>query len=77
MRLKAVFICLCLVLFAGCLPTSKNWMHPRVADPRKEDKMYETDTKFCQDKIGPQAKDPENDPAMAECLTRLGWKRKE
>lgn len=62
---------------SGCLPPSKDWTHPQVASPRKEDQMFQEDTKFCEDKIGVQPQGQARDKAMADCLTRLGWQRKE
>lgn len=62
---------------AGCLPKNKDWTHPRMADPRKEDKLFATDSAFCEEKIGPAASGAEREAALADCLTRLGWKRKE
>ncbi len=82
MRAKALFARLLLVLLlasvlGGCLPKSKDWTHPQMASPRKEDQLFEQDSQFCEGKIGPQAQGPERDKAMADCLTRLGWQRKE
>lgn len=79
MRAKALFACLCLVLLSGCggLPKSKDWTHPQVASPRKEDKLFVEDTKFCEDKVGSQVQGAGRDAAMADCYRRLGWKPKE
>lgn len=79
MRLKLNLACLCLAacLLGGCLPKSKPWTHPSEPDPRKEDKLYEEDLKFCEDKIGPQPQGDAREPVMADCLKRLGWKPKE
>lgn len=77
MRAKVLFACLALVLLSGCLPKSKEWTHPQVASPRKEDQMFEQDSQFCEGKIGAQPKGGERDKAMADCLTRLGWRRQE
>ena len=73
MRVKAILVCLCLLLVSGCLPKSKEWVHPRIADPRKEDRQFQEDTGFCQGKTAPQS----TDAAMADCYRRLGWERKE
>jgi len=77
MRMKLILVCLCLLSLFGCLPKSKDWTHPQMASPRKEDMLFEEDTKFCEGKIGAQPEGPQHDAAMAECLTRLGWKKKE
>jgi hypothetical protein len=78
MRLKLLPLFLGLTLLAGCsLPKSKDWTHPQVASPRKEDQLFLDDTKFCQDKIGQLPAGQARDAAMADCLTRLGWKRVE
>lgn len=61
----------------GCLPKSKDWLHPQVASPRKEDQLFIEDSKFCEDKIGVQPQGQEREKAMTDCLTRLGWQRKE
>jgi len=72
---------LALCLLGGCLPKTKAWTHPREANPRKEDKLFEEDTKFCEDKIGPQiqgaAQGAAREAALADCLKRLGWVPKE
>ncbi|MBU1228550.1 MAG: hypothetical protein KKA55_07485 [Proteobacteria bacterium] len=87
MRLKPGFVslrpCACaacllaLCLLGGCLPKSKAWTHPREPNPRKEDRLFVEDTKFCEDKIGPQPEGAAAEAAMADCLKRLGWKPKE
>jgi len=77
MRAKAIFACLCLVLVAGCLPKSKEWAHPRIADPRKEDKQFLEDTAFCEGKIGQQSGEAARKSALDDCYRRLGWERKE
>ena len=77
MRTRAILACLCLALLCGCLPKSKEWAHPRIADPRKEDKQFLEDTTFCQGKIGPQSGDAASKTAMDDCYRRLGWERKE
>ncbi len=77
MRLKSLLICLCLTLMSGCLPKNKDWMHPQVPNPRKEDQLFVEDSKFCEGKIGAQPAGEARDRAMADCLTRLGWKRVE
>jgi hypothetical protein len=79
MRLKLSTFILGLLLLSGCmsLPKNKDWTHPQVANPRKEDQLFVEDTKFCEDKIGPMQPGPAHDSAMADCLTRLGWKRVE
>jgi len=51
--------------------------HPRIADPRKEDKQFIEDTQFCKDKLGPQGGEAAQKPAMDECYRRLGWQRKD
>jgi len=82
MRAKSLPACLCLALIVlgtlgGCLPKSKDWAHPRIADPRKEDKQFETDTEFCKGKVGQQQDGKGQDAAMAECYRRLGWQQKD
>ena len=66
-----------LSLLCGCMPPSKDWTHPRIADPRKEDKQFLEDTQFCKDKLGPQGGEAAQKPAMDECYRRLGWQRKD
>lgn len=61
----------------GCLPPSKDWTHPRIADPRKEDMQFEVDTRFCEDKVGPDHDKAAHNAAMADCYRRLGWQRKD
>jgi len=78
MRAQSLLAGLCLGLIClgplcGCLPKSKSWAHPRIADPRKEDKQFLTDTEFCQGKVGQQQDGKGHDEAMAECYRRLGW----
>lgn len=75
--MRAILVCLCLLVLSGCLPKSKEWTHPRIASPRKEDAQFVEDTRFCQGKIGAQPEGPAKDAAMADCYGRLGWKRKE
>ncbi len=73
-----VFICLILLaLLCGCLPKSKDWTHPLEPNPRKEDLLFVEDTQFCEGKIAPGLEGEARDKAMADCLIRLGWKRKE
>jgi len=72
MRVKALFACLCLLLLSGCLPKSRDWAHPQMAGQRKEDELFETDSQFCEDKIGAQPQADAREKAMADCLTRLG-----
>lgn len=69
-RLTILAALLSLSLLAGCLPKGKQWVHPRIADPRKEDKQFQEDTEFCKTKAGAQS----SDAAMADCYRRLGWK---
>lgn len=75
--------CLALMLLlsglAGCMPPSKDWAHPRIADPRKEDRQFEVDTRFCEDKVGHRHDHDRaaHDAAMADCYRRLGWQRKD
>jgi len=77
-RLLPVLAALLLpVLLAGCLPKSKEWVHPRIADPRKEDKQFLEDTEFCKTKVGPQAATQAESAAMDDCYRRLGWKPRE
>jgi len=86
MRLTPSSVHLCLIRLClvgllalslgGCLPKSKAWTHPGEPNPRKEDRLFEEDTQFCEGKIGPQAEGPARDAAMADCLKRLGWKPK-
>lgn len=64
-------------LLTGCLPKSKQWVHPRIADPRKEDQQFVEDTQFCQGKVGSQADTQAGSAAMNDCYRRLGWQRKE
>lgn len=82
MRLTPSLLRFCLaacaaVLFAlslgGCLPKSKAWTHPREANPRKEDRLFVEDSKFCEDKVGPQLAGDAREAALADCLKRLGW----
>jgi hypothetical protein len=61
----------------GCLPPSKAWTHPREPNPRKEDKLFVEDTKFCEAKVGPKAEGAAREAAMTDCLKRLGWVPKE
>lgn len=68
---------LALFLSGGCLPRSKAWTHPREPNPRKEDKLFVEDTRFCEDKIGAQPQGDAREAALADCLRRLGWKPKE
>lgn len=75
--LACAFGLLALCLLGGCLPKSKAWTHPREPNPRKEDKLFEDDTAFCEGKIGPQAQGDAREAAMADCLRRLGWKPKD
>jgi len=82
MRSKSLLASLGLALvlpcvLGGCLPPSKDWTHPRIADPRKEDKQFLEDTQFCKDKLGPQGGEAAQKPAMDECYRRLGWQRKD
>jgi hypothetical protein len=57
----------------GCLPKSKEWTHPLIGDPRREDKQFEEDSAFCRKKTGlPEA--AETAPEMKECYRRLGWR---
>ncbi|GEM_PF-925333 len=79
-RQRAVRFCLALcALFllalslGGCLPKSKAWTHPREPNPRKEDLLFESDSKFCEDKIGSQPQGAAREADMADCLKRLGW----
>ena len=79
-RQRAVRFCLALcalgllaLSLGGCLPKSKAWTHPREPNPRKEDQLFVTDTKFCEDKIGAQPQGDAREAAMADCLKRLGW----
>lgn len=65
---------LALSLLAGCLPKGKDWTHPRIADPRKEDRQFLEDTEFCKTKAGAQGDTQPGSPAMADCYRRLGWK---
>ncbi|MDR3640341.1 MAG: hypothetical protein P4L39_03365 [Humidesulfovibrio sp.] len=81
MRFKSLLAGLALALTAlgplyGCMP-SKDWMHPRIADPRKEDKQFVEDTQFCEDKIGPQKDEAAHKAALDDCYRRLGWQRKD
>jgi len=64
-------------VLGGCLPPSKDWTHPRIADPRKEDKQFLKDTEFCKDKVGPAGTEVEQKTAMDECYRRLGWQHKD
>ncbi len=64
-------------LLSGCLPKTKDWVHPQMADPRKEDRLFEEDTAFCEGKIGAQVQGADRDKAMADCLGRLGWRPRE
>jgi hypothetical protein len=82
MRFKPFLACLGLTLsvlgpLCGCMPPSKDWTHPRIADPRKEDRQFVTDTTFCEDKIGPQKDETAHRAALEDCYRRLGWQRKE
>ena len=72
MRRKSAILAAILAasLLAGCMPKGKEWVHPRIADPRKEDKQFLEDTEFCKAKLGAQS----TDAAMADCYRRLGWK---
>lgn len=77
-RFAALFAALTLAaLLSGCLPKGKEWIHPRIADPRKEDKQFIEDTAFCEGKIGPQKDEAAKNTAMNDCFRRLGWQRKE
>ena len=77
-RLLALALLLCgLSGLSGCLPPSKDWTHPRIADPRKEDMQFEVDTKFCEDKVGRDEDKAAHNAAMADCYRRLGWQRKD
>jgi len=71
---RALAALLLLGLVAGCLPKNKDWVHPRIADPRKEDQQFEEDTAFCQGKVGTKAS---GDTGLDDCYRRLGWQRKE
>ena len=74
-RKTAIFAAiLAVLLLAGCLPKGKEWVHPRIADPRKEDKQFLEDTEFCKAKAGAQGDSQAGDSAMADCYRRLGWK---
>lgn len=77
MRAKALFACLLLLLLSGCLPKSKDWVHPQVASPRKEDELFQQDTAFCEGKTSPALQGQERQKALDACLIRLGWQRKE
>ena len=81
MRATLAICCLGLCLLTACslpsLPKSKDWTHPREPNQRKEDQLFLDDTKFCEDKIGAQLTGDARDKAMADCLRRLGWQRKE
>jgi len=82
MRVRQTFsACVGLALVAvslgGCMPPSKDWTHPRIADPRKEDRQFAVDTQFCADKLGSQGGEAERKAAMDECYRRLGWQHKD
>lgn len=64
-------------VLGGCMPPSKDWLHPRIADPRKEDRQFIEDTKFCEDKAGPNTDEAAHKAAMDDCYRRLGWQRKD
>lgn len=72
----ALFAITLAALLAGCLPKSKDWVHPRIADPRKEDAQFLDDTAFCEGKIG-QAHNADHEASMNDCYRRLGWQQKE
>lgn len=74
-RLWPGLVLLCLL--SGCLPKNKDWTHPQMADPRKEDRLFEEDSRFCEDKLGPEIQGDARAKALSECLTRLGWRPKE
>ncbi len=74
---RLVLAALAAGMLGGCLPKSKAWTHPREPNPRKEDKLFVEDSKFCEDKIGPQPTGDAREAALADCLKRLGWKPKE
>jgi len=77
MRVKALLACLCLFLLSGCLPKSKDWTHPQMASPRKEDELFLVDSQFCESKLDAQTQGEAREKSIADCLTRLGWQRKE
>ncbi|MBI5519843.1 MAG: hypothetical protein HY916_07265 [Desulfovibrio sp.] len=77
MRAKALSACLFLLLLSGCLPKNKDWTHPQVANPRKEDQLFQEDSAFCEGKAGPELQGQERQKALDACLARLGWQRKE
>lgn len=72
----ALFAFTLAALLGGCLPKSKDWVHPRIADPRKEDAQFLDDTAFCEGKIG-QAPGAAREASMNDCYRRLGWQQKE
>ena len=76
----ALFAMTLAALLAGCLPKSKDWVHPRIADPRKEDAQFLDDTAFCEGKIGQAqgaGQDSSREASMNDCYRRLGWQQKE
>jgi len=78
MRAAPALCCLVLLLLSGCAGLkSREWTHSREPNPRKEDQLLVADTKFCEDKIGPQLEGAEREKALADCLRRLGWQRKD
>ena len=81
MRAKVISCCLALTLLSACslpsLPKNKDWTHPREPNLRKEDQLFLDDSKFCEGKIGPATTGEAHDKALVDCLTRLGWMRKE
>ena len=78
MRARLALFCLSLLLLSGCAGLkSRDWSHPRMASQRKEDQLLLEDTKFCEDKIGPQLQGAEREKALADCLRRLGWQHRD
>ncbi|MES9996178.1 hypothetical protein [Desulfovibrio aminophilus] len=72
-RTAVAALLLAALALSGC---GKEWTHPDIASPREEDQRFETDSATCRDE---SARAPEADRrrVFEDCLTLLGWEKKD
>lgn len=62
-----------MLLLGGC---AQRWTHPSIAGPREEDRKFEEHSALCTEEAA-RVPEAQRQALYEDCLTRLGWEKKD
>lgn len=77
--MKLIFVMLLAVMLAGCASTT-DWVHPNIANPRTEDKVFEEHSAACWKEVDmtyadTEVNSDEREQVFEQCMKSKGWEK--